>query len=65
VYLVTLYIEDIFPTVRSRFPSYTPCNCKDIRFKSVRWHDDGSSEPTLGYATLLPVYILKTHHHAV
>jgi len=22
------------------------CNCKDIWFKSVRWHDDGSSEHT-------------------
>jgi len=26
------------------------CYCKVIRFKSVRWHDDGSSEHTLGYA---------------
>jgi len=35
-----------------------------IRFKSVGWHDDGSSELTPGYATLHPVYIRKTRHHA-
>jgi len=41
------------------------CYCKVIRFKLVRWHDDGSSEHTLGYSTLRPVDILKTRHHAV
>ena len=41
------------------------CNCKVILFKSVRQHDDGSSEHTLGFATLRPVYILKTRHQPV
>ena len=26
------------------FQAIQACNCKAIRFKSVRWHDDGSSE---------------------
>ena len=29
------------------------CNCNVMWFKSVRWHDDGSSGHTLGCATLL------------
>jgi len=41
------------------------CNGNGIRFKLVRWHDDGSSEHTPGYTTLRPVYILKTRHQAV
>ena len=40
------------------------CNCKDIQFKSVRYHNDRSPEHILGYAMLCPVYILKTHYHA-
>jgi len=41
------------------------CHCNVIRFKLVRWHDGGSSEHTLGYTMLWPVYIMKTRHHAL